>query len=384
MKKLLLTSAIAFAIAGCGGGSDSSPVAQVPPTTPPPVVVTPTPQEVFSAIAETMEGSNYQYARFDIVGNSKMVIYRATNLNTVTNGVTDADIKNAVFVDYSDPNNIQTTDLGLGTVARGTVVADFDGDGTEDFYAHSHGHEFGEYENWAPEGSNIIYLSSLQYQGKTVSGGYTHGACAGDFNGDTFIDIIDVNPYKGSPLVLYNDGNGNFTVNETPIELREPLQENFTSCVAIDTNSDAFDDVVLGRNADYNQEVNGHTVLLGGANNLTYGYETEVIPYIDGVPDGAPGALKMFNVSDQYVIAYVSDYQTSWADLLEVTSEGLVLIDNIELNVDATGTHDAEIIGDKMVPLSTHTSMLNTYYTDEVPHVSIVDGKLVETFKLRD
>ncbi|KPN77588.1 hypothetical protein AEA42_07605 [Shewanella sp. Sh95] len=382
MKKFLLTSAVTLALTGCGG-SGSNTSEEQPPITTPPVVVVPTPQEVFSSIAAQFDSSNYQFARFDIVGNSKMVIYRAKQLDTITNGVTDADIEDAILVDYGDPNNIQTTDMGLGTVARGTVVADFDGDGIDDYYAHSHGHEFGDGEHHATEGNNIIYLSTLQYQGKVIAGGYTHGACSGDFNGDTFIDMIDVNSYSGSPIVRYNDGNGNFTAHDTPIELREPIQENFTSCVAIDTNSDSIDDVVLGRNADYNLEVNGHTVLLGGTDGLTYGYETEVIPYDHAVPDGATGAIKMFNVSNRYVIAYVTDYITSWADLLEVTDNGLVLVDNITLTVDATGTHDAEMIGNEMVPLSANTSTLNSYYTEEVSHVSIVNGKLVETVKTR-
>ncbi|MBS3798109.1 hypothetical protein [Pseudoalteromonas sp. BDTF-M6] len=384
MKKLLLASAITLALTGCGGGTNSktTPPVELPPTTPPPVTVTPTPQEVFSAIAETVDGSNYQYARFDIVGDSKMIIYRATNLNTITNGVTDADIENAVLVDYSDPNNIQTTNMGIGTIARGTVVADFDGDSVNDYYAYSHGHEFGAGENHASEGNNIVYLSSLQYQGKVVGNGYTHGACAGDFNSDTFVDILDVNVYRSSPLVRYNDGNGNFTAYDTPLELREPIQENFTSCVAIDTNNDTIDDVVLGRNADNNQDVNGHTVLLGGTDSLTFGYETDVIPYDHAVPDGAPSTLKMFNVSDHYVIALVSDYRTDWADLLEVTDNGLLLIDSVTLSSDAT-SHDAELIYGEMVIFNSHTSTLENYYTEAVSHISIVDSKLVEAIKTR-
>lgn len=381
MKKFLLTSAVTLALTGCGG-SGSNTSEEQPPITTPPVVVIPTPQEVFSSIAAQFDSSNYQFARFDIVGDSKMVIYRAKQLDTITNGVTDADIEDAILVDYSDPNNIQTTDMGLGTVARGTVVADFDGDGIDDYYAHSHGHEFGAYENWPHEGDNVLYLSSLQYQGKIIGGGYTHGACAGDFNGDSFVDILDVNAYNGSPLVRYNDGSGNFTTYDTPIELREPLREDFTSCVAIDTNADSIDDVVLGRNADENQDVNGHTVLLGGTNALTYGYETEVIPYDHAVPDGAPATLKMFNVSDKYVIALVSDYYTDWADLLEVTDNGLVLVDHITLSSDSTAL-DAELINNELVPFWSNPLTLETYYTEEVSHVSIIDGKLVETVKTR-
>lgn len=330
-----------------------------------------------------MGSTRYQFTRFDIVGNAKMVVYRATNLNTITNGVTDADIEDTVLVDYRDSNNIVITTMGVGTVARGTVVADFDGDQLDDYYAHSHGHEFGNGENHALEGDNVLYLSSLQYQGKIIGSGYTHGACAGDFNGDGFVDILDVNAYSGSPLARFNDGNGNFTVQNTPIELREPLQENFTSCIAIDVNGDTIDDVVLGRNADYHLDVNGHTVLLGSTDGLLYGYETEVIPYDNAVPDGAPATLKMFNIQDRYVVAYVSDYLTSWADLLEVTDNGLVLVDKISLTVDATGTHDAEMINDQMVPLSANTLSLDTYYSEDVSHISIANGRLVETIKAR-
>ncbi|QSX29705.1 VCBS repeat-containing protein [Shewanella cyperi] len=386
MRTLLPFGAIALLLAGCGGSSESaSPETQ--PT--PPVVVTPptpTPQEVMTAIHDKTNVANDSYSRFDIVGDGIMLVYSATNTNQVVNNLVVADIHHTLMVDYTDPSNIKVTDIGLGTVARGTAVGDFDSDGVPDYYAYSHGHEFndanGSSDYWAVEGDNVVYLSTSQYQGKRVGGGYTHGACIGDFNGDGFADIFDVNVYKNSPLVRYGDGNGNFqSPQDAPLELREPVEQFFASCTVIDTNDDAINDVVLGRNSDYFQSLNGHTVLLGNSNGIEYGYQTD-IPSYDGV-NGIPGTLKMFNVNDRYVIAFVTDYRHVWAELLEVTNNGLVLADSLPLSADGESAHDAELINGEMVIMSANATELPIYYTQPLSHVKIVDGKLVEEVRTR-
>ena len=65
-----------------------------------------------------------------------------------------------------------------------------------------------------------------------------------------------------------------------------------------------------------------------------------------------------------------------------MTDNGLVLVDHITLSSDSTAL-DAELINNELVPFWSNPLTLETYYTEEVSHVSIIDGKLVETVKTR-
>lgn len=134
---------------------------------------------------------------------------------------------------------------------KGTVVADFNGDGQDDFYQGTtlllsdNGYFYEKRDTNLPLDFYESFASG-EYNGL----GFTHDAYAADIDGDDDIDIFIpfVSPMKdySTPkwAVLVNDGTGKFSANTN---FPEQARNLFATASAIgDFNNDGHGDIALG------------------------------------------------------------------------------------------------------------------------------------------
>lgn len=386
MKQANIAVAIfaAVALSACGGGgSSSTETVQVAPPTGSSNNSdnTPTAEEVFASISAELEHTHtMNYARFDVLENDRMLVGYSP----------DKTAPELILVDYSDPENIIYNELGTGGFRRGVIEADFDHDSTNELYTYSHGYEYfngdGELE-LASEGNNFYITETGEV--KHIDDEYTHGACAGDFNGDTNIDIFDVNSSVDDPLVRYNDGNGNFdNVQEMPSAFLERI-ETFTACTVVDVDSDGFDDVVLGRNLNdivnadesITSVPNDHVILFGGSDSLEF---NENYSIVNGRSDfefeDYPSTTGIYTTGD-YMVAFVTDYNTTEVELYQREGDTYTFVEAVSLDIS---TLDIEVVGSTGIVTSTWTKDIDTYYTEPAIHVTVVDNALQIEERLRD
>jgi hypothetical protein len=147
-------------------------------------------------------------------------------------------------------------------------VADFNGDGVDDFFVADGGLDAPPF----PGGQNKLVLSAPG--GKLVDATsqlpqqptFTHNAAAADVDGDGDVDLFLANTWtsndpKIGPQILLNDGQGRFTIAQgrLPPYITD-LQQTFWSCGKFtDVNGDRSPDLILGDTGDYENEA---TVLL--------------------------------------------------------------------------------------------------------------------------
>jgi len=169
---------------------------------------------------------------------------------------------------------LATQDAFLGHVpqvnapAARMEVADFNGDGVDDFFVPDGGLDAPPF----PGGQNKLVLSAPG--GKLVDATgqlpqqptFTHNAAAADVDGDGDVDLFLANNWTWNdpvigPQILLNDGQGRFTIGQgrLPPYITD-LQQTFWSCGKFaDVNGDGSPDLLLGDTGDYENEA---TVLL--------------------------------------------------------------------------------------------------------------------------
>lgn len=134
---------------------------------------------------------------------------------------------------------------------KSTVVADFNGDGLDDFYQGTtlllsdNGYYYDMRDTHLP-----IEFFERFMPGENNSMGFTHDAHAADADGDGDIDIFIpyASPMKDGSMtpwvLLVNDGTGYFDVNTNfPFEARNLFA---TAAVIGDFNNDGYSDVAVG------------------------------------------------------------------------------------------------------------------------------------------
>lgn len=148
-----------------------------------------------------------------------------------------------IFIQTADEELIEATeeiiigDIPSTQFTRRILVADFNGDGTDDIFLANHGLELPT-ENpgadWhepdtlllsTPNGNLIDASSNLP----GLNDFYTHGATSGDIDGDGDIDILtNANNWPPVGIQVYvNDGFGNFSLNNSAIPSFEYLPGQF-------------------------------------------------------------------------------------------------------------------------------------------------------------
>lgn len=368
MKQANIALAIfaAVAITACGGGGGSEGTVQSVSlsdnSSSNPTIV-----DAFESIGSHFASKeHHEFSRFDVIGNNQMLVSYSSNRE-------DSDL---VLVDYSDYNNIVYNEIGKGDHHRGVVVKDFNNDGDLEIYAFSHGYEYlinGDVET-ATEGKNFLIADG---EVNFIDEAYTHGSCSGDFNGDTLLDLVDVNVYHGyDPLVRYGDGNNNFVdnVEEMPAAFIA-RDEAFTSCASNDVNGDGYDDIIFGLQGGPN-----HVIVYGGANGLSYDSETSIVEYgeegqIYTLTDRGPVTTQMYTDGD-YLVTFVTDYDTgTMVELFELQGTSYVHVETDRINENAGDirvTNGTAVVTNKWRSIED----IDGYFTDYVTHVSVENGQL--------
>lgn len=171
---------------------------------------------------------------------------------------------------------------------REAAIADFNGDGLDDFFIAAHGLDMQPF----PGEQNILVLSSpngpveVSSTNLPAMSDMAHGADAGDIDGDGDIDIL-IATHRGveryEPYVLLNDGNGSFTYqplsqrldDASIISLYAGRRSNqFSSIRLLDLNGDAAPELVLLRSDQQPDSVNTESHILWNAGDGTFAAAT--------------------------------------------------------------------------------------------------------------
>lgn len=376
---LAIATTLSLSACGGGGGGGGNTTQAVPPgnngsdSTDKPRTLA----EAFKEIGSHFSAqASMNYNRFDVIGDGRMLVGYSP----------DRSATELVMVDYTDTDNIVYTKLGKGDHHRGVIAEDFNNDGELEIYTYSHGYEYvlsgGLGVETAKSGKNFLITPDNQVE--LISDTYTHGACTGDFNGDSFIDIVDVNVYHGNnPLVRYGDGNNNFSdARDMPVGFLE-LNEAFTSCASHDVNSDGYDDIIFGLEGGPN-----HVIVYGGVDSLSFSSRTSLVSYgpegqVYTLTDRGPVTTQMFTTGD-YLVTFVTDYDTgTMIELFKVENDSYTHVETKKVDTDLL---DIKVDGNVAVATNKWRSIgdIAGYYSRAVVHVTVDDGSLLVQTKRRE
>lgn len=136
---------------------------------------------------------------------------------------------------------------------RKALVTDFNADGYPDIYVACHGYDASPYPGELNRlmindrnGSFTISEHGVSTKGEDgiggwVFGGFTHGAAAGDLNGDGLADLV----LTTVPVsVMINRGNGSFRLDRSRISLSSDV--GYNSVELVDVNNDKILDLLAG------------------------------------------------------------------------------------------------------------------------------------------
>ena len=158
---------------------------------------------------------------------------------------------------------------------REVLLADFDGDGRNDFFIADHGYDVDPFPGWD---NQLLLWTARGYRDASDqlpadSTGFSHNAAVGDVDGDGDIDILVANnggQFIAGPYFLLNNGAANFTVNTANLpDVLEPDSElrQWPWAVDIaDLDGDGYQDLVIGMN----EEVIGESFVYWGAEDGEY------------------------------------------------------------------------------------------------------------------
>ncbi len=116
---------------------------------------------------------------------------------------------------------VASGDRPRGVVQREVLMADFNGDGRNDFFIADHGYDVDPFPGWH---NQLLLWTANGYLDATDRlpadpDGFTHNAAAGDIDGDGDVDILVANAlYKSRfppPYFLVNDGGANFVLDQS-------------------------------------------------------------------------------------------------------------------------------------------------------------------------
>ena len=133
-------------------------------------------------------------------------------------------------------------------------MADFNGDGHNDFFIADHGYDTDPFPGWS---NQLLVWTADGYDDISDrlppdDSGFTHNAAVGDVDGDGDIDILVANNggefMGGGPYLLLNDGEANFTVDQSMLPERVVNDSDYWPWAADmpDLDADGHVDLLMG------------------------------------------------------------------------------------------------------------------------------------------
>ena len=136
---------------------------------------------------------------------------------------------------------------------REVLLADFNGDGMNDFFIADHGYDAPPHPGW---NNQLLLWTSEGYIDASARlpadpTGFTHNAAVGDVDGDGDVDILVANnggEFIPGPYFLLNDGAGYFTSNTSLLpDVLETDDYRAPWAVEIaDLDEDGYQDLIIG------------------------------------------------------------------------------------------------------------------------------------------
>ena len=148
-------------------------------------------------------------------------------------------------------------DRPRGVHPREVVMADFDGDGENDFFIADHGYDFPPSPGWH---NQLLLWTADGYSDATDRlppdpTGFTHAAAAGDIDRDGDVDILVANnggDWIPGPYFLMNDGSASFVADKSrlPDSMESDWQRWPWAVVLEDLDGDGHVDLIAGARGD--------------------------------------------------------------------------------------------------------------------------------------
>ena len=207
------------------------------------------------------EGLDFRYVGdFDADGDDDVLISAATY---PSDGPFDGEVRDGVILinDGDWQFSAAAGDRPHGVHPREALMADFNGDGHNDFFIADHGYDADPFPGWS---NQLLLWTTEGYDDVSDrlphdDSGFTHNAAVGDVDGDGDVDILVANT-KGDdiegPYLLLNDGSANFTQDTERLPDRVRADGNYWPFAAdmVDLDGDGHVDLLMGSHGDRTSE----------------------------------------------------------------------------------------------------------------------------------
>ena len=161
-----------------------------------------------------------------------------------------------------DTFDVAQGDRPQGVHPREVLTADFNGDGRTDVFIADHGYDVHPFPGWS---NQLLLATETGYDDVSDrlppddTTGFTHNAAVGDVDCDGDVDILVANNggeyLGGAPYLLLNDGEANFTVDQSMLPERVVEQTKYWPWATDmpDLDSDGHVDLLMGGKDDTGQ-----------------------------------------------------------------------------------------------------------------------------------
>lgn len=186
-------------------------------------------------------------------GNSEIILA----MESFTKDGTASNVPLPIIILQADGQPYRGISTNLRRVhAREAIIADFNGDGRDDVFIVAHGMDRQPF----PGEQNVLLLSQPDGTHRDVSATHlpqmddmSHGAAAGDIDGDGDVDIVVVTNAGGgrakvSNYFLINDGTGRFSFSSGSNHLPAGTprrDDHFLTAELVDINNNGINDLVF-------------------------------------------------------------------------------------------------------------------------------------------